>query len=408
MADMNSVASALKIITPFKQLLTAWQDEQKLLKWIPTRKDFYGRKMEVPIGYGPGGGNSYNFQAAQRQSTNGRKYDHFEITRVSNYTILYLDNEAIEASESDDGAYLETYKAELEGANVTNAQRLACDIHRDGSGIIGSISTITGPGAGAVLTLTDPEQIVHYEIGMQLQAVAAAGTSVRLGTPGYMEVTAVNEADGEITVDDSTYITGLVTTDQLVPAGNYNAAIKGIRSYIPFTEAELLASPTLWGMTRTAHPERMAGRRFDGSNYSLGAACELGFAQFGRGNAFPEVGWVNDRYFTAFSLEAGSKVVRETTRVGQWGFDTLKFFANGRSVQIMADRNVPDGYMECLKRDTWVFHTLKDAPRYLTPAGAKQIVKPTDDGVETRWGWRGQLICRKPSDNGIIKLPSLS
>lgn len=408
MADLQSVESALKIVTPFKELLTAWQDEQKLLKWIPTRKDFYGRHMEVPIGYGPGGGNSYNFQHAQRMSTNARKYDHFEITRVSNYTLLYLDNEAIEASESGDGAYLETYKAELEGANITNAQRLACDIHGDGSGVIGVISAITGPGPGAVLALTDPEKIVHYEIGMQLQAVAAAGTSVRLGNPGYVEITAVNEADGEITIDDSTYITGLTTTDQLVPVGNFNGAIKGIRAYIPFLDAELAASPILWGMTRTAHPERQAGRRFDGSTYSLGAAVELGFSQFGRGNAYPEVGWVNDRYFTAYSLELGAKAARETVRVGQFGFDTIKMFANGRTVQIMSDRNVPDGYMECLKRDTWVFHTLKDAPRYLTPQGAKQIVKPTDDGVETRWGWRGQLICRKPSDNGIIKLPALS
>lgn len=408
MADLTSVESALKIITPFKELQTAWQDEQKLLKWFPTRTDFYGRHMEVPLGYGPGGGNSYNFQHAQRQSTNARKYTHFEITRVSNYTILYLDNEAIEASEGGDGSYLETYKAELEGANITNAMRLACDIHGDGTGVIGTVSSVTGPGAGAVIALTDPEKIVHYEIGMQLQAVAAAGTSVRLGTPGYMEITAINEADGEFTVDDSSYITGLVATDLLVPAGNYNAAIKGIRSYVPFTEAELTASPTLWGVTRTTHRERLAGRRFDGSGYGLGAAVELGFSQFARGNAYPEVGWVNDRYFTAFSLELGAKAVRDTVKVGQFGFDTIKMFANGRTIQIMADRNVPDGYMECLKRDSWVFHTLKDAPRYLTPQGSKQIVKPTDDGVETRWGWRGQLICRKPSDNGIIALPALS
>lgn len=408
MADLTSVNSALKIITPFKKLITAWQNEQEFLKWLPTRTDFYGRKMEVPIGYGPGGGNSYNFQVAQRQSTNSRKYTHFEITRVSNYTILYLDNEAIEASENGDAAYLETYKAELEGANITNAQNLGMDLHGTGDGTITTIAGITSPGADAVIELTDHEQIVRIEIGQQWQAVPAAGSSVRTGTPGYVTVTAVDEDNGKFTIDNSTFITGLTTGDTLVPAGNYDGAIVGVRGWIPFTDAELTASPTLWGVTRTTHPTRMAGHRFDGSGYSLGGALEEGLSRFARGRCKPEAIWLNYRYYTALSQEMGSKAVREFTKVGQWGFDTFSLNSLGRKVTVFCDQNIPDGYAECLTREDWVFHTLKEAPRYLTPQGSKQIVKPSDDGVETRWGWRGNLICRNPNGQGIIKMPTVS
>lgn len=408
MADLTSVNSALKIVTPYKKLLTAWQDEQEFLKWLPRRTDFYGRHMEVPLGYGPGGGNSYNFGVAQRQSNNGRKYLHFEITRVSNYTILYLDNEAIEASEGGDGSYLETYKAELEGANITNAQNLGMDLHGTGDGTIAVVSAITGPGAGAVIELTDHEKIVRMEIGQQWQAIPTGTTTVRPGTPGYVTITAVNEGTGKFTVDDSTYITGLAATDILVPAGNYQGAIVGVRGYIPFTEAELTASPTLWGVTRTTHPTRLAGHRFDGSGYSLGGALEHGLSQFARGRCKPDAIWVNYRYFTAISQEMGMKATRDFTKDAKWGFDTFAINSVGRRVPVYCDQNIPDGYAECLTRDTWCWHTLKEAPRYLTPQGAKQIVKPTDDGVETRWGWRGNLICRKPAANGIIALPTLS
>lgn len=413
MADLTSVEKALKIITPFKKLQTAWQDEQKALKWFPTRDDFYGRKAEIPIGIAPGGGQSYGFSTSQRQSARGRKYDNFNVTRTTMYTLLYIDAEAIEASEGgEDTAFLETFKAELEGANVTNAQETAGDIWGDGTGVWGTVEAIGSPGAGARITLTDPEAIVRVEVGREIQAVDPSTTpdTLRAGVPGYMTVATVRESDGSFTVDNSTFVTGLAVGDLLVFNDCYNKAIKGVRAWIPFTDTELTNSPTLFGMTRTTHAERQAGRRFDGRLFGLAEALERAVAYGKRGNMKTSslVYWVNDRYFTALSLEMGDKAEREYTKVGQFGFDTIFLNAPGGKIPIMADQNVPDGYAAGLSRETWCWFTLKKAPRYLTPDGSKSIVKATDDGVEVRWGWRGQPVCTKPGDNLIVQMPAIS
>lgn len=414
MATLASVEKALKIITPFKKLQTAWQDEQKALKWFPTRDDFYGRKAEIPIGTAPGGGQSYNFNTSQRQSARGRQYDNFNVTRTSSYTLLYIEAEAIEASEGgEDTAFLETFKAELEGANITNAQETAGDIWGDGTGTWGVISAITSPGAGARITLTDPEAIVRVEQGREIQAVDPSTTpdTLRGGVPGYMTVTGVRESDGSFTVDNSTYITSLTVGDLLCFNSCYNAAPKGVRAWVPFTDTELTNNATLFGMDRTTgHVERKAGRRYDGRLFGLAEALERAIAYGKRGNMKTSdmSFWVNDRYFSALSLEMGAKAEREFKKTGEFGFTTLILHAPGGDIGIMADQNVPDGFAAGLSRNTWCWFTLKKAPRYLTPDGSKSIVKATDDGVEVRWGWRGSPVCTKPADNIIVQMPSIS
>lgn len=407
MATLDNIDAMMKVGYPHKEMARQWHEEFDFMKWLPRRNDFGGKRIDVAIGVDMGGGNSHDFAAAQAQEDTDNTYVNWQVTRKRDYALVYIDNEAIEASEYDKYAFANALTDKLDGATNRLKLTLAYELHGNGGGSIGRVSTITGAGAGAVLTLSDPEQIFRFSINQQLQAsvdngLAAGG--VRGGTPGYMKVTALDEDNGKVTVDNSTYITGLTTNDYLFPRGNYNKAPTGLDRYLP-SASDFTSYPTLHGQSRATNRSKLAGILFDGSSYGLAEAFERGLRRARAGHAYPDSYWVNSTTFTNLSIDLGAKAQREFVRIGNFGFDAIHVFAYGRKVPVMVDNNVPTGIAWGLTRKTLVWHTLGECPRYLT-GGAKTIVKPTADGVEARLGWRGDLIMLDPSKNIRLILPS--
>src|SRR5262245_57565742 len=101
MASTDDLQAILKTITPYKKALAKWYEEFDFMKWLQTREDFGGRDMRVPLGYDTGGGNSHDFASAQAQETTPNKWGEFTITRTRDYSLVYIDNEAIEAAKGD-------------------------------------------------------------------------------------------------------------------------------------------------------------------------------------------------------------------------------------------------------------------------------------------------------------------
>lgn len=404
MPSLSTVEKSLKIISSDKKLQTQWFEDQPLLKWLMKKENFYGRELRLPIGYGPGGGRSHTFGVSQEQSNRGRKYDEFVITRTRDYGTLYIDNEAIEASEKGDAAFLETHSAELKGLNIRLGQDLGYKVWGDGWGIAGKIAT--GGIAGNVITLSNPDQIVRFEVDDELE-VYVPGThplTKRTGPVGYLTVTNIDEINGKLTVSNIADVTSVTALDELVKRGDYGLAPKGVRAYMPFTEAEFTANPTLWGMNRTPNPARMAGRRYDASGKSLVGGIELALSYGSRAGVKYNSLWINDKYFVAFSQEAGNRLVRDQGKDAVFGYDTFFFVTKKGRVPVYVDQNLDD-FAVALNREAWEFKFLKKPMRYLTDGSS--IVKPTADGIEVRYGWRGQMLCFMPGDNMAIQLPSI-
>lgn len=407
-APSSNVEKILKIITPYSEVMRKWYENFDFYKWLPTKNNFGGRYMEVPIGYDSGGGHGHSFSDAMESETNENLYDHFKVYRTRDYGLVYINNEDIEASEGNENAFISQLEDRIEGVDTGLKTRLSYEMWSDGGGAIARLTAIVGPGAGAVLELLDHEAIFRFRIGMKLQASVdsgLAGAGVKAGAPGYMIITAIDEDAGKITVDNSANIAGLVATDFLFQKGDYGLGVKGVVAYVP-SAAELTATPTLWGMTRTANSAKQAGIRFAGAAYGLTEALERMLSRAKKSSVFPDAIWVNNDYYTAISLDLGAKATREYVKFGQWGFETFKVNGGGRSVPVLADQNCPAATAFGLTRKSWVWHTLKEAPRWLTQ-GATTIVKPTADGVQARRGWRGQLVCRMPGDNIRGTLPTI-
>jgi hypothetical protein len=396
-------ASALKILFPEKRLRQYGQREQPFWAWLNKKDNFTGRKAEIPIRYSSGGGKSHTFADAQAAKS-GSSYLAFEVTRKRDYDIVSIDREALEASEGDNGAYMTAKESEIDAAFMSLAQRLGADLQGDGTGVIGVILTV--PNA-TTFTVRDAD-MTHIEIGDNLVAAVAPFSTIRTGTGvGFMTVAAVNYDSNTITVgttNDTTTQLGLTVADQIYFKGSFNNAISGTQAWIP-TIRTGLATP-FNAVTRSVFPSRLAGIFFDGTTFGLAEALERSLARGKKEGSMPEVIWMNYNRFADLSLELGAKVVREPVRIGAFAFDSIKIYAGGREVRVMADQNIQDTDAIATTKDSWYFWSLKGAPRFITKDfGATMLIEPAADGFEIRTGWNGELVCRSPLDNIRIKLP---
>lgn len=394
-------------------------DEQPFVKWLNKLAKFPGTDFQWPVRYDLMEG-SYDFQAALA-GTDSSKDAGFRVPRARHYVILSLDAESMEASEDDDGAWIDLQKDETEAAFQSSTQRLAHACFRNSGGAVGRAGFVTGND----LYLANPDDIVFWKKGMLVQTSATDGVtgSVRAGTPFVVDK--VNRRLGFVTSTTLANVVGFAGAaqgtgtaanpgsgpgDYLFPNGNFGKGIYGLEAYIPAVDPVGGDSFSLSGLDRSVDPNRLAGMRYDGSSMAIEEAILKGLAQFRRegGTGVIDTAWVNYDRFVELGMALGSKVTRDESASADFGYDVLRVHAGGRPITVMADANCQNDTMWCLTKKTLTFRSLGQVPRFITKPGVQQelIVEPTSDGFQLRIGWRGNLIMSAPGKNGRITLPT--
>lgn len=399
--------SALKILFPQKTLTRYGQDKQPFWEYLPKKTDFYGRKGEVPIRYVPGGaGHSHTF--AQALANKGSSlYTHFEVTRKRDFAIISLDNEALEASENDKGAYMSGKKSEVEAHLIRLKQQLGADLQGNGSGLILTIATVDAANNRFTVAQSD---MVRLEIGMILEFYVTpfAAANKRNGVLGYGVVTIVDYDNNRVTLSatagDTVTVLGLVAADKGCPVGNFGLSVSGMEAWTPTDRTNL--ATTFNGVVRSVFPSRLAGIYFDGSTMGLAEALEKGLARGAIEGCFPDKIWVSFNTFTNISLDLGAKAVREPVKIGEFGYDSIAVHGGGRKVSVVADQNLADTTALGTTREGLYFWSLKPVPRFLTGDGNQTIIESTADGIELRLGWRGEMVVNSPGEQMRWKLPT--
>lgn len=382
-------------------------EEQPTLGMLPKADNFYGRAtggLQFDVAYEAPAGMSADFNTAQMNAGNGQ-YATFTIRRARYYQIINLDNETMEASANDDGAYVDLKKEEVTTGVKATTEKLGNGLFRNHGGAIGRANGI----AGAVVTLTNLGDIVNFRRNMFIALAITDGTTgvVRLG---QTKVLSVDRSLGKITLA-ATFaadIPGGVLTasgDFIFPAGDFGLGIFGFDSYIP----ALAPTPgdAIFGFDRSVDT-RLSGMRYDGSSLNISDAVLKGLAQFRVEGGSGSIDTVITDYnrFADFSLDLGAKAMRKESGTGEVGYDTIKVHAGGKPVEVMADHNCQANLAWCLTKKTWQWKSLGKTPRFFTEAsGSNFVVDPTADGVQIRAGWRGNLLCLAPGLNGRIVVP---
>lgn len=387
---------------------------------------FAGKYIPVPIIYSTTQGRSATFSNAQTQQTPAQLASFF-VYRSENYSLATINNELLEATVSNAGAFLDEGKLQVDAAIRALANDIASDLYRGGTGtrgVIGSYSATGGTLNTVTIVLTNRADVNQFEVNMTLTAQTSDG-----GVPSSdtVLITSVNRNNGTLVGTGSTsslsanwavnsYLsvsgdvntsgsanTGLGTSST---TGNNYLKITGLAAWFPINGVS--QSDSFWGVNRSTDPTRLAGVTLNGQNESIEEALIDLSSLVAENGGEPDYAFINFDSWRALEKELGSKVqyVQVKHDMADIAFKGITVNAPYGPITVIADRNcqAKTGYL--LSLETLKLRSLNKAPHILTygKEGLEGIRVYNADALEIRVGMYGNLICNAPGWNGVVQL----
>lgn len=392
------------------------------LKYIP-----------VPLEYGTPQGRSHTFSNAQNQQTPTQLVSYFVYT-IEDYQLVTITNLLMEQTKTNAGAFVDAAKLQMDGGfrNITN--NIAFELFSDGSGTRGFIGTGTGPSTisgmtnSYVITLTNPQQIVQFEVGMQLVNFINTGGVISSVSTNFGNIFAVDRANGIITLQsvnssgtptaDASWTTSgnalgingdIVSGSSQVggQAGSY-IALSGLAAWIPVTTPG--STDNFWGVNRSADPTRLAGCRFNATSMTIEEGLTNALAFLNREGGKPDLAIMDFASYAALVNALGAKVqyVQVNHDEVEVAFEGITFQSAYGRVTVLADRSCPPQTCYLLTMNTWKLRSLGKVPHILTYGmeGLEGLRVGNADALEIRIGYYGNLICSAPGWNCVVQLSS--
>lgn len=328
----------------------------------------------------------------------------FLLTRVQDYSIATIDNQTMLASRTDKMAFLEGSKLVIDGAIRSCTNSTASGIFRSGTGSIGQISGSVSTG---VITLSNTNDIVQFEVNMVLQANATDGGATPRAALGY--VVAVNRSSGQLTV--STSMGGAPASPSLWASGDYllvqgdlNQKASGLAAWLPTTAPT--SSDNFYGVNRSVDTWRLGGGRYDGSAQSIEEALIDGSSLVAREGGKPKVGVTNFASWGALEKALGAKCVYiDHKGPAEIAFRGIRVHGANTTIDIFPDRNCQPNTAYLLQMDTWALEGLGDVPQILRYGDGLEMLRVYNaDAGEVRVGAYYNLRTNAPGWNCNVKL----
>lgn len=383
--------------------------DRPLLGMLPKDEEFQGDGQPEPMIYGnPQGIAGSSLATAQAGSTNlvGAK---FLLLAGDYFGTVDIGDKVIKASRGNPGAFLQNKSVETDALFEQMADNLSAYAFGNGGGSIGRRLSI----ASNTITLTNPQDAVNFEIGMILVASADDGSltshALRAGNSGA--VTAVDPEGGTVTVTNAAGITGFLNNDWLFRSGDFKGntttqIIVGLGGYIWSDNAP----PVLYSMTRTAHPQRLAGCRVDAASLVGKGNQEriqlLGAYMTGRYKGpGPTHGFMNPEDWQNLEIALQARGQRSLTDSStKFGYETLEVTMGGKKVRIYPDKHCPKGHSFFLRMQNWKFRSMLKMIHTLNGDGLQMLRKGTTNDYEFRLVSYPCLSTNAPGYSGRVPM----
>lgn len=401
-----------------------------LLALIPKDESpsgFAGKYIPVPVVYGAPQGRSANFSNAQTNQTAAQDIAFF-VYRVSNYELVTITNELLEATKDSAGAFIDAAKLAMDTGFRNISNDMALDIFNDGSGSRGTYGLLSGSIVTGVITLDNPNAIVNFEVGMTLVSYSVSGSTPTQSTAaalGY--VIAVNRSSGQLTVSATqggsagTPTNWSVSFPYLAVQGDVSFVANGLRiasglaqkmaglgAWLPITAPT--SGDSFWGVDRSSDVTRLAGVRFNGQSESIEEALIDGSTLVAREGGQPDMGFMNFASYAALEKSLGSKVQYVDVKHDEAdiAFAGIRIHAPYGPITVIPDRSCPAQTSYLLQMDVWKLRSLGKAPHILTYGmeGLEGLRVGNADALEVRIGYYANLTCSAPGWNCVIQLSS--
>lgn len=383
---------------------------------------FSGKYIPVPLIYGTPQGRSAAFATAQTNQT-APQLASFFVYRVSNYQLVTITNELLEATKDDAGAFIDEAKLNMDTGFRNISNDLALDLYGAANGVRGQISAITS----GVITLSSSQSVVNFEVGMVLVSFSIAGNVYTQSTAaalGY--IIAVNRSAGTVTVS-ATQGGGAGNPTNWSTSFPYLAVqgdvafgtialqtsflkVSGLGAWLPAVAPT--TGDNFWNVDRSVDITRLAGVRFDGSSESIEEALIDGASLVAREGGQPDMCFMSFTSYAALEKALGSKVQYVDVKHDEAdiAFAGIRIHAPYGPITVIPDRNCqqvngsPVAYL--LQMDTLKFRSLGKSPHILTYGleGLEGLRVGNADALEIRIGYYGNLICNAPGWNCVVTL----
>lgn len=397
--NMTAWDNALKIYYQDKPVIDTVYKNHPFLSLVPKNPRFKGKSMPIPVIFGRPQGVSANFANAQSNAS-ATQVAEFLLTRKKHYGVATVDGETLLASQGNEYAFLDAATTEIDQTAKSVGDALSRQLYRTSDASIGKVNN-SSFGVTTLDLVTDSDAL-NFEIGMVLQVSATqTGGSVRSGT---LEVSAVSRdaASNQVTMTGnlSAGISAIAQNDFVYVQGNYDAGVSGLADWIP---ASAPGGTAFFGQDRSKDPSRLGGQRQAFSSTreetiinGLGLAAREGGA--------PDHIFVSFTDFIALEKELQSTVQREVDPETGSGYRSLEMYAPYGIAKIIPDKDCPVGVAYALQMDTWQLATINETVSIIDVDGNRMLRQSSDDGVEIRVGFYGQLGCSAPGFNCRIAL----
>lgn len=402
--DLSAMNAALKELYDGQVVENLVYADNPFLAMIKKSTDFGGKYKPIPIVTGVSQGRSSTFSFAQGNQS-AVQIESFLLTRASDYSIATIDNQTMLASRTDKMAFLEGSKLVIDGAIRSITLSLASALFRSGTGSIGQIAA--GGITAGVITLSNPNDIVQFEVNQTLQANATDGGTPRVAL-GY--VVAVNRSAGQLTVSATAQggspgsPAAWAAADYLLVQGDNNLKIKGLNAWLPVTAPT--SGDNFFGVDRSVDTTRLAGVRYDGSSQSIEEALIDSSSLLAREGGKPDVAIMSFASYSALEKALGAKVQYVDAK-GPANIAFRGIMVNGANsmIRCFPDRNCPSQTCFLLQMDTWCLESLGDAPQILRYGDGLEMLRVYNaDAGEVRVGYYAQLRTNAPGWNARVIL----
>ncbi len=400
--DTTSAAAILKEYYSNQRVTQLTYKDAPLYALLDKVKDFYGASYPLPMRIADPQGASATFANAQAQKQPS-DYKKFSLTRVKDYSLASIQTEAMLASETNPGAFLQLATAEIDGAILTMKRRMGWSIYGDGSGALGTIASYATANP-ATFQLTNVEDSSKFEIGQTVEIRSGASVRVLGAAPNAASalVSAVNRDTGVITLatDNSGNVDTVVANDTINVVGDYNARVSGLAAWIPSSSP---SSSAFFGVDRTVDPTRLAGCRVTSTGKPIDEALIDGARRLGReGLGRPDHVFCGFSKYASLEKTLGAKIRYKDFEVAGIAFKGIEVSGPQGTITVLPDRDCPENLMYMLEMDTFSLYSLKEPVMLLDQDGNKMLRENTADALEVRVGGYFQMGCTSPGSNGVL------
>ena len=372
-----------------------------LYSMCPKFEDMSGLLYPFPVKYGNTVGSSATFANAQA-NTAPSAYTRFALTYAQKYQTALIEGKAIRTTKNDKGAFVKLFTSTVNDTIKGLARSLAIDLPRSAGGQIGRVSS--GYTTTSIV-LTNPSDIVNFEVGMVLNgSTAADGTSLKSGTCTVAGV----DQDNYTVVLTAAWNSGIssgANNDYIYRDGDATLNMSGVVDWVPFTVPT--SGDSFFGVDRSVHT-RLSGCRLDASGY--GTVEEGIFAGLvlssRRGGHVTDI-FLNDVDWGHLETSLASKVVIEAKAAdADIFFEGIRIRGPKGAVGIFADNTIPQGYAYGVPLSECELASVGPAVALLDEDGNEWLRQATADGYEIRFGFLGQFGCHDPNSLLNLKIPT--